>query len=431
MKVNQGLVGGCVCALLLGVSSAAYADAGDGIEGENLRLRLGLGASGQANTNLFYQPEVTDNLAWSLNISPSLSLESINSQVIDFNLNWDGNWQQFLSSNELVRDQSGFSTTLGANANINAQGAVSLRLEESLNRTNEAPNNPSRATINRFINRAGAVLGIHPGGRAIQTYLSYHWKTTNFNFQDSSLNDLDSDQHQLRARAVWQFLPRTAALLTAQFAFVNYDQPTRRLGSDLTIPNFNSRPLRVTAGLNGLILNRVSAQANIGYGNSFYVNGPNFGGVIGDLKLTYYLGGQKDSSVSLGYERSFQDSTLGNFFASHIVRAIYNQNLFEDKLALRLSGGPEFRTYALVDASGNLPLQNGGSGELPDDIQDALWTADANVNWNPTKWATIGAGYGLRLNDTEDNIIQLSGPADLQGRNYVQQIFSLSAQVRY
>ena len=206
----------------------ASAEPGDGVTAENFLLNAQLTLSGGGNTNLFYQDVEQDrDFAASLLVTPSISIETLKASNLGLKVNWEASWQQYLDSQDNVLEQSGFATKLGAAAHINQKGAASVRLEEGLTRTNEAPNAPSAPTIHRVINRAGAVVGVHPGGRVLQGYFSYHWETTNYN---QFLEGLDKDEHDFQLRGVYKFLPRTAALLTTNFRLIDYDESGRVAG---------------------------------------------------------------------------------------------------------------------------------------------------------------------------------------------------------
>lgn len=422
----------CISALTLVTPAAAQAEPGDGIKAENFKLSFGLDLNAGTNTNLFYETTPTQGTAWSLSVLPNLSLSTIDPKLVAFQLTWGAGYQQYLSPDTEVRTQSGFSTTLNTSAHINPKGNVSLRLEEGITRTNEAPNSPSEDSIHRIVNRAGAIFGVHPVGRTIQSHIRYTWVATFFQENDLGLQQLNKDEHQFDGRLAWTFLPRTAALLMVNYRLINYDQANRVIGT-AEIPNVNSRPLRIQGGINGLVLNRLAAQALIGYGLSRYADGNSFQGIIGRAKLTYFLSADGDSSVNAGYQRTFRDSTLGNFAQSHIISAGFRQMLLDKKLNIDLTGAFELRNTALQSISG-IPLANGGAVTLPDELNDRLLTVNATGTYNLRKWASIGAGYTLRSNFTDDDVIvdASAGLSEVStGRSYNQHIVNIFARLVY
>ena len=420
----------CMSALTLVAPTAAFAEPGDGIKADNFKLSFGLGLSAGTNTNLFFQSEPSRGLAWSLNVLPNLTLSTIDPKLVAFQLEWGAGYQQYLSSDQAVAAQSGFSTTLNSAAHINPNGHVSLRLEEGITRTNEAPNDVSTESIHRIVNRAGGVFGIHPVGRTIEAHLRYTWIATFFQQNDLALQQLNKDEHVFDGRLAWSFLPRTAAFLSANYRRVNYDQAARSIGTAQVV-NADSRPLRFQVGLNGLILNRLAAQAQIGYALARYVEGNTFRGVIGRGKLTYFLDSDGDSSVFAGYTRRFRASTLGNFSQSHVVDAGFEQLLLDKRLAINIDGLLEFRRTDLTDV-GELPLAGGGSGVFPDQLDDTLLSLNAGARYSLRKWFSLGAGYTLRSNFTQSNLTPVTGSPELiAGRDYNQHIVNIFARFVY
>ena len=414
------------------VPGAAAADPGDGIKGENFNLGLSATAGTAVNSNLFYQDTPTAPTAFALVVTPGLSLDSVNRDNVALSLDWALAWTQFVSQERFLRDQSGLSTDLGSAAHFNQGGNVSFRLEEDLQRTNDPPNGPGADPINRFNNRLGGIVGIHPGGRALQGFLGYHWSSINFRNDALNFSQANRDEHALQGRFAWQFRPRTAALLTANYTFVNYDQPTRTAATGATIPNNDSRPLRLTATLNGLLLPRVSAEATAGYGRANYEAGPTFNSFIGRGILSYHLSAEQNEAVSVAVERSFADSVIGNFVISNRVDLKYGQRLANEKLRVELGVFYDRRNYRIPDV-GPIPVV-GGTAELPDSIVDNRIGGGLGGSLNLRKWLALNAGYQLNSNLTQDNVRLIdvtTADATIAGRDYIQHIATASLTARY
>ena len=425
VTVVLSTIASLVCAPAL-----AGAEPGEGIQSENFRLSLNLDTSASTNSNLFFEENPSRGLVWSLGVTPSMKLATVDPKLIDFALDWSIGYQQMLSTDEVLLAQSGLSTTLGASAHINAKGNFSLRLEEGFTRTNEAPNTPSTSSIHRFVNTAGAILGVHPGGRVIQGFVGYHLNSTFYNFDETNLEQLNKDEHAFDARVTWTFLPQTSAVLLGQYSLINYDEPARVIGNT-SIPNINSRPITVRAGLNGLVLKRLAVKLLAGYGAARYVDGDSFSGIVGTAKATYYLTANKASNVTLAYERGFQDSTLGNFQTSHIIGLLFSQALLNQQLKLDLGANVEFREYDLTSVTA--PLENGGSVVLPEQINDTLISGRLGANYALRKWMSFGGRYTLKSNVTQDDVqVVTPGAAEVTlGRSYVQHMVSIYLRLTY
>lgn len=410
---------------------AASAEAGDGVQGENFVLKLSAGAGTTFNSNLFYQDDDPTS-ALAAVLTPGLSLASVKTDKVALSLDWGLALTQYLSGSSVLRSQSGISTDLGAAAHFNQAGGVSLRLEENLQRTNEAPSAPNARTINRFNNQVGGILGIHPGGRVLQGYLSYHWRSLNFNNPDINFSQANRDEHALQGRFVWQFRPRTAANLTANYTLVNYDQP-QRVVSGVSYPNINTRPLRLTAGLNGLILRNLGAELTAGYGRAIYSTGPSFNSFIGRAALSYYIQSNANNSVTLAYDRSFNDSIIGNYYLSNRGDLIYTQPLIGERLGLELGAFYNRQTYHIIPQQGT--TTNGSSVAIPEVVTDNRFGGGLGLGFTPLKWLNIKGGYQLNANASNDNVtitgVSQNGNVIVSGRGYMQHIVNASVTATY
>ncbi len=418
----------CLCLL----SPSAFAEAGDGVEGETFRLRLSAAAGTSVNSNLFYQEEPTAPTALALVVTPGLQLSSVRTDKVALTLNSGLTWTQYISQLDALSQQSGLGINLGAAAHFNQAGNVSFRLEEELQRTNEPPNGPNVNAINRFNNRLGGIVGIHPGGRALQSFLSYHWASINFNNPDLNFSEANRDEHALQGRFIWQFRPRTAASLTANYTFVNYDQAARQVGGT-AIPNINSRPLRIQAGLNGLVLRNLDVLLQVGYGRANYSVGPSFNGVIGRAKLTYYIQSLQDAKTSLGYTRGFTDSFIGNFVLDNRVDFVYTQPFIDNRLNLNLGAFYARRNYQIGPGYDNISIP---SAEVSVDspLLDNRIGANFGLNFALKKWLSVQGGYTLNTNITNSNVEVVSVDDNftgVAGRSFVQHIVNASITATY
>ena len=416
---------------MISLATPALAEAGDGVKGENFVLHLSASAGTNFNSNLFYQQENTMP-ALAAVVTPGLSLASVNTDKVALSLDWGLSWTQYLSGERVLLAQSGLSTHLGAAAHFNQAGNVSFRLEENLQRTNEPPNGADAEAINRFNNRLGGIVGIHPGGRALQGYLSYHWNSINFSNANLNLDEANRDEHDIAGKFIWQFRPRTAALIRASYTLVNYDQAERSLIGATTMPNFNSRPLRITAGLNGLILRNVSVDLAAGYGRADYQGGPSYSGFIGNAIFSYFLRSNEQNKVTLGYTRSFRDSLIGNFVLEDRVELAYIQPLIEDRLSFDLGAFYARRNYNLQPQTASSMF--GESLNIPADITDNRYGGGLGLDFTPKKWLSVNGGYSLNANSSDDNVEIISvvnGRTQLAGRSYLQHIVSASVTATY
>jgi hypothetical protein len=161
---------------------------------------------------------------------------------------------------------------------------------------------------------------------------------------------LDNGTHEASTRGRWRFRPRTALIYDATLRFISYNDPNRAAEQGLV----GSTPLRTRIGMNGLITDRLGILLLVGWGASFYDTGrtplqPQYDSIIGQGEVTWFLApgpgiaetpalGLALSSISLGYNRDFQNSYLGNFYGSDRGYLRFNY-FFAGRALVTLEGG--------------------------------------------------------------------------------------------
>ena len=414
-------------------TSVAAAEPGDGIEGDNFVLKFGVGAGAGVDTNLFSQND-NQTIAPLLSVAPGMSVRTLNTDVLDLSLDAGLNYRQFLSSNAAVQAQSGLSADVGAGVHFNRAGAFSLKIHDKLIRAVEAPYVLADQSVKRINNKLGVTAGIHPGGRALQGFLSYSLQTFLFDFDASSYDQANKNEHDIGGKFAWQFLPKNAFYLDASYRLINYSSATRVVAGS-TLANVNSRPLRVKAGLNGLLFERVGTLLELGYGRSNYTGlTTSFNGVLARVNLKYFLNEAGDSSFGVGYERDFSDATLGNFVKFNRFSASYNQLALNKRLSFSLDAGADLRSY---DMSGVGALQLGSDGngnvisaDIPEVLSDIRFNGSAALGYNVRRWFNIGATYNLMSNISNTNIAT-SSAVELPSRSFFRHMVGVNATLEY
>jgi hypothetical protein len=173
---------------------------------------------------------------------------------------------------------------------------------------------------------AGGEIVTQPGAGTLDWHLGYQFHDTIF--EESIGQAFNNSTHELFTRGRWKFRPRTALIYDATLRFLSYER------SDLAVAQglVNSTPVRARIGLNGLITERFAAMALVGWGAGFYDTSklntmPQYDSVIGQAELKWYLTASPGlaastdltlalSTISLGYQRDFSNSYLGNFYGT-------------------------------------------------------------------------------------------------------------------
>jgi len=152
----------------------------------------------------------------------------------------------------------------------------------------------------RFV--ASPNLVLRPGGGALEFRLGYA--------PDIQLIDQlgESNKHRGAFEGKLRFLPRTAAVLSADFASWK--------GTDTSGRTLQATPFNVSLGLRGQLTERLQTDVNVGYADA--LNQEDIGqqqGVIGKARFRYLLA--RDMSISLGYNRGIDNVILLGSYMNH------------------------------------------------------------------------------------------------------------------
>ena len=150
-------------------------------------------------------------------------------------------------------------------------------------------------------------------------------------------------------------------------------------------------PVRATAGLRGLLTQKLALRLAAGYGYGFYASGAantsGFGDVILVGELNYIM--SMTTAAGLGYTHEFQNSPLvGDFYN---VDAVYGalRELVAGRVAVSASGRFEYRNYYGTEA---------GVKGRTDKLVSASLTADDMIQ----RVFYLGVGYTLSFASTNN-----------------------------
>lgn len=414
---------------LVAIPSIVSAEMGDGIKSGAFTLTPGISLAGNYTNNLFYESadETNPSAAPSMSVRPFFKIETEEANNLQLSLDSSLTYQQYFSESGAISEQSGLSADVGIGAAFNTQGAFSFKLEDRFVRTNEPPSNPTSFAYNRVMNRLGATAGLHPGGKALQHYLSYNWIL----YRHDRLTDLNRMIHNFNLNNYWLFLPRTSFVLSADFSLVDYENQLRDGGGTIANPTFvnsNSSPLRITGGVTGLITERIGLRLTGGYGWSFHDQGDTYQGLLLDIQAQWYFGGSANKNkLYLGYSRDFGDATISNFYARDRPYAGYSQSLLSDRLNLNAEVSTSFRAYGGVPAGA--VAGSAGSVNIPPNLADVLLRVSLGADYNLTKWWSAGIAYDFSANFTDDVVVTATGTDSL--RDFQRHVVSVNTTVRY
>ncbi len=260
-------------------------------------------------------------------------------------------------------------------------------------------------------NDAAVKASIRPGGGALIIEPGYHFIYNHFeNYpgpvppdcglspgcDPNNADFLDYDISRILLDARLKFLPKTSAVLNAEFDIVNYINQGVMPGQ----PDSNA-PLdlfSITAGATGLITSSIEAAIKVGYAqtilsNTAYLAIPalvkvgNEQTVVGQIMVGYLFG--ETGSIRVGYVRSLQavPTTLAYDVDNHIY--LTSKILLAGRLTLHFN-----ISYDLLDYALNL--------EATGPRQDQIFIIDVGPEYEVTRWFRIGLDYNLTSDGSND-----------------------------
>jgi hypothetical protein len=245
------------------------------------------------------------------------------------------------------------------------------------------PYTATTQNFNRDTNQVGTRVNLSPGGGRLTFNIGYVFGIDYF--ENGQLTDFDLQSHRFDLRASWRFLPKTALYVAASEIVNLYVHP----GVD---NHPDSYPLRVEAGIQGLITAKLTVNGWIGYANGFYqwpastpmtVGTPNPNTPIGGVSLTWKP--TLLSTGSIGYVHDFQNSLLGAYYDEDLVYLTWTQLIWRFTGFIRAQ-------YTNMRYQGVQAVQATTNGT------DNNFMLDVRADYPFKEWLIGSVGYDLYLN---------------------------------
>ena len=289
------------------------------------------------------------------------------------------------------------------------KGVVGVKIGEDFsidNRETEAVWADSTALITHLRSHTTGGIAVHPG-QAFEIDLGGHVTYDGYNGNPDA-SSTGAANGRLNNRLAygpdlgvdWRFFPRTALLLDFQMNWFDWDSNTINAvgglgvledpGDTIAVPD--GREWRVTGGVQGRVSHTVVVNAVVGYGMITYDEATASGftdplkgtaGILGIAKATWTpVNGQ---SISLGYQKDFQDSWFTNNVGYHYGFARYS-GLVASRWGLMAEGGLRYESYR---------------GQVT--RNDMVIRANGSLTYNAAEWLDLGLAGGWNRRISADN----------------------------
>lgn len=342
--------GGLALALLAALACAAPAAAreGPGLRSARWVFHPRLEVGGAYDSNFFRDAPDEDaaplDPVWHLDLDAAARLRNRDPRRLGVELELAAGWRQLFDvadepgeavhADRQLDARSGLDAARGRLAlAIAPRAAFSVGFEAAGRYTDEpAADRLFGEGFQRLDVEAGPDLRFRPGdsptSRALEMTLGYRFAALRYLDLAPALGTArgQKDTHKVRLATQWNFFPKTAALLDVRLWVINYPEVSDRLdASSASSPDKDLTPLRVEAGLRGLLTRRLSATVKGGLSHSFNASGESYRGFIGRLELDYRL--EPRLTVRVGYARELDDDAFANFYVLDRLFAAATVNL--------------------------------------------------------------------------------------------------------
>lgn len=429
-----------VVGAVLAWSMPALAEEPTGIEAGAFRLHPSLRLLQGFDSNIYYEDSSerpTSGLK--LEVNPALRLVTPNPRSTDVQLGLDATWEQYFNESTAdVADQSGLEFNGELGVRLNANGLVSVRPANHLRRSNDSAFDEQGDAFRALYNQATVEIGVHPGGALRTSRLGFSGFVRGIHRIWRYDNRAALDRHALggEAEIKWNFLPKTALFVNASYQSIRWANervtalgqvPDTEIETQLSLPNVDSRPWRVTGGLSGLITRRLSLLARVGYARGNYRASSAFADnsgaqqspreLIGEGRIQVHV--NPTTSWRLGYLRDFADSSFSNYLRYH--RFYTGMTATASRLTLDLEGYLQLNDYSRVDF------------DLFDEPNrdDTVVGTMVGLDFAITSWWDIGARYRLEYRSSQFSPISIFDRDEQASTSYVKHTALLALTFHY
>lgn len=403
--------------LLLAASSPVFAQNSNGVRTGRFRVHPEARVEGRFDNNL-YREDADEGLtqAGYVRLMPSLRITNPFPGSVAIDGSGGLEIRQYLDST-INDQQDAIGLNLAAGATLGRGKAFSLSLNEDLRRQLEPGQGFSTdvqgaddggattsvlengcatpCTLSFWQNTTRVLARFAPGGGRFVFAPSYRLRLTRFEETDN----IDKDTHELRAGASYRFFPRTSLVFDASYEIIDYLEP-QGSGSVADIT-----PIKVRAGLRGLITTKLAATLTGGFGTTNAASGDDYSNFLAQAELIYAL--TQGMRARLQYARDVSDSSFSNFVQTDRIGV-----RVQARLGGNFNANADFAVSIRNYSQGFLTGVNAGTDEeiaastvqIADaelnERSDTFYIANLAGSYHPNDWLVITGGYRLEQNDT-------------------------------
>lgn len=191
--------------------------------GESSLFHAGLGVNAGYDSNVFYTKEAKS--AGVMHLTPAIDLSNAERDGtipdgVYYDLAASLNYREYLTGDDSIRSQRGFTPTVGGVLQFSSKQTFSLTFSDSFTRAQDPPYSPTAGIITHDRNLAALQLKFAPGGGRVQLVLRYQNTLDIFETEAYKLANNMGNEGVLDLS--WRWLPKTAFFLQVAQGMVTY-----------------------------------------------------------------------------------------------------------------------------------------------------------------------------------------------------------------
>jgi hypothetical protein len=288
-------------------------------------------------------------------------------------------YQEYISTDEVVRSQRGIGADLLGDLAVAPEGTFSFSVKDHLIRSTKPTNFYSFEGTNRIANTLALGLTYQPGGHTMKG--SLRWENQIDYFEDSDQQFANRMINLIHAGYDWQLFPYTKLYADVSYGFIG------SMGSGGAIPatKRSANPIRGGAGIATAITELFTVKGFLGWSYASYAGGSGYNTPILGAEVGYRY--SPTGRLVGEYSWDHRDSLNGDYYRDHMLGIHVDQNI--SRIVGTAGAELRFRHYDGISMDIGPPQRD-----------DILFAGTARASYVLRDWLAVVADWRTEIDDT-------------------------------
>lgn len=289
-------------------------------------------------------------------------------------------YNEYLSTDDIVRSQRNLAADLNGNLVIAPEGTFSFAAKEHFVRNTRPTNFYSREATNRIANTLSLGLTYQPGGRTMKGGL--RWANQIDYFEDSDQQFGNRMINALHADYEWMLFPYTKLYADASYSFIG------SIGSDaaISVTKRSAQPIRGGVGVATAITELFTVKAHLGWAYASYAGGTGYNSPLFGTELGYRY--SPVGRIVGEYKWTHEDSLNGDYYRDHMLGLRIDQQI--RRVVGTLGGEARLRYYDGIHMDIGPPTRD-----------DVIFAVSAKATYVFKDWLAAVADWRTEIDATD------------------------------